>query len=81
VLSALSDFMSNDASPAWALPSNAPQAIEQASESPRLHARCSRHTAQALSINTVFRVKRHAAKPQNAADCHQFASTCPVLAA
>jgi hypothetical protein len=33
------------------------------------------------SIATVFRIKRHAAKPQNAADCLQFAATCPVLAA
>jgi hypothetical protein len=34
-----------------------------------------------VSIDTVFRAKRHTSKPQNAADCHQFAATCPVLAA
>jgi hypothetical protein len=28
-----------------------------------------------------FPAKRSAAKPQNVADCHQFAATCPVLAA
>jgi hypothetical protein len=44
----MSDFRSNDASRVAGLRSNALQAIEQASESPRLHARCLRHAAQAL---------------------------------
>jgi hypothetical protein len=45
----MSDFTSDDASRVRARRSNASQAIEQASESPRLNARCSRYTAQPLS--------------------------------
>jgi hypothetical protein len=55
--------------------SSAPQAIEQASESPRLHTRLLTPRYSSTSIDTVFRIKRRAAKPQNAADCHQFAAT------
>jgi hypothetical protein len=34
-----------------------------------------------ISIGTIFRTNRRAAKPQKAADCHQFAATCPAFAA
>jgi hypothetical protein len=44
----MSDFTSNDASRVPARRSNTLQALEQASESPRLHAHWSRYTAQAL---------------------------------
>jgi hypothetical protein len=48
------DFTSNDALRVSARRSNALQAIEQASESLRLHARCLRYTAQALPSARFF---------------------------
>jgi hypothetical protein len=53
VLFAMPDFVSNDASRFCASRSHALQAIERASESPRSHARCARHAAQAF-ISTRF---------------------------
>jgi hypothetical protein len=37
--------------------------------------------SSSVSTDTTFRAERRASKPQDAADCHRFAATCPVLAA
>jgi tRNA(Leu) C34 or U34 (ribose-2'-O)-methylase TrmL len=50
---------------------------------PNLHARAAMlapHRSSA-SIDTVFRNEQCDAEPQNVGNCHQFAATCPVLAA
>jgi hypothetical protein len=80
VLSALSDFVSYDASRVLPVASDASQAIEQTSKFLRSHADCSRHAAQALSSTWFFEPNdalRSRQRPPTATSSPQRAQISP----